>query len=436
LAGAPEEGSIDRDPDVFTSLEKPMPNRIARYLLCLLPVALLCGAAPALAASPLALDPGFGSDGVVRAGTGVAGFGEAAGVVLTPNGDILVAGVEGEATTLARYLANGQLDPGYGKGGVKALPMVAAGRGQSLETIGGINGLAATGDGGALLLWQGSKLTRVDSSGNAETSFGSGGTVDLADLDSRFTSLHFNAVSSLPDGGSVVAGIRYGSPQMVVARLLPNGALDESFGERGLATVEFGGGSNSGARRMAVGAGGVIVLAGYAHGNPAVVRLLPDGAPDPTFGNRGRAVAPRWLHGQATALTLTSGGGAIVSGSCWRKHGPSDLRPLLRFGPNGNWDHGFSRATLSHPLPAVSWPRFILANGRRIVLVGNGKGPLARSFTADGKPDPAPSQASGVPRDRVFGVFAAAQGSKLLLAWTPAPNSGDPGIHLARFSVR
>jgi hypothetical protein len=187
---------------------------------------------------------------------------------------------------------------------------------------------------------------------------------------------------------------------------------------------------------MAVAANGKIVLAGYAHGNPAVVRLRPDGTPDSTFGSRGRAVVPRWLHGQATALALTPGGGVLVSGSCWRRGGPSDLRPLLRFGPSGQWDGSFARGTRSHPLPALSWPRFIVVDGRRIVLVGNGKGPLARSYSLDGRPDPAPSQASEVPRDRIVGVFAAPQGSELLLAWTPPLRSGDGGVRLARFDVR
>jgi uncharacterized delta-60 repeat protein len=414
-----------------------MPNRIARRLVCLLPLALLCAAAPALAASqPLSLDPSFGSNGIVRGGTGIPGYRTAAGLAVTPTGDVLVAGVQGEAVALARYLPDGQPDPGFGVGGISQLPTVVAGRGESIESIGGVNGLAATADGGAMLLWQGSKLTKVGPTGSVDPLFGSGGTVSVSDLDPRFSSLHFNALSVLPDGAVLLAGIRYGAPQMVAARLLPSGGLDESFGKGGLATIEFGGGSNSGARRMAVAANGKIVLAGYAHGNPAIVRLRPDGTPDPTFGSRGRAVVPRWLHGQATALALTAGGGVLVSGSCWRQGGPSDLRPLLRFGPSGQWDGGFARGTRSHPLPALSWPRFIVVNSRRIVLVGNGKGPLARSYSLDGRPDPAPSQASGVPRDRVFGVFAAAQGPKLLLAWTPPLRSGDGGVHLARFNVR
>jgi uncharacterized delta-60 repeat protein len=275
----------------------------------------LCSAAPAALAAPepLALDPSFGENGVVAGGMSVPDYRHAGGVVVAPDMDVLVAGLGGGSTAVARYLPDGDLDSSYGDHGVAHLPTVPAVAGESIESVGGINGLVVDGQERALLLWQGANLTRIGAQGAIEPTFGSGGTVDIDQLDQRFQSFHFNALAVLPDDHILVAGIRYGSPQMVVVRLLPSGALDTSFGDRGLALVRFGSAdTRSGARRMAVAPDGKIVLAGYAHGSPALARLMPNGVPDPTFGNNGRASAPRWLQGQATALALAPEGSSAA----------------------------------------------------------------------------------------------------------------------------
>jgi uncharacterized delta-60 repeat protein len=399
----------------------------------------LCSAAPAALAAPepLALDPSFGENGVVAGGMSVPDYRHAGGVVVAPDMDVLVAGLGGGSTAVARYLPDGDLDSSYGDHGVAHLPTVPAVAGESIESVGGINGLVVDGQERALLLWQGANLTRIGAQGAIEPTFGSGGTVDIDQLDQRFQSFHFNALAVLPDDHILVAGIRYGSPQMVVVRLLPSGALDTSFGDRGLALVRFGSAdTRSGARRMAVAPDGKIVLAGYAHGSPALARLMPNGVPDPTFGNNGRASAPRWLQGQATALALAPEGGAIISCACSRRGAPSGLRPLLRLGPNGGWDRRFAAATLERPMPAISWPRFLFVTARRVLLVGSGKGPTIRAFDRRGRPGPSLAGVRGVPRNRRFGVNAALKGEKLLLAWTPKHRVGAAEIRLELFIVR
>jgi uncharacterized delta-60 repeat protein len=422
---------------VFASLEAMMPVRAVLTLWCLL-IALCCAAPAALAApAPLVLDPSFGEDGLVAGGVAIPDHLRAAGLAVAPDRDVMVAGVGGGSAAVARYLPDGELDPSYGDHGVAHLATIPALAGESIESVGGINALVVDDQEGVLLLWQGANLTRIGARGKIETGFGSGGTVDVDQLDQRFNAFHLNAVAALPHGHILVAGIRYGSPQMVVLRLLPDGSLDRSFGDLGLAKVRFGGaGARSGVRRMAVAPDGKVVLAGYAQGRPALARLLPNGALDPSFGHNGHAGAPRWLHGQATALSLTPGGGMILGCACWREGAPGRRRPLLRFGPNGGWDRRFAAAPVERPLPALSWPRFLFVTARRLLLVGSGSGPAIRAFDRGGGPGPSLAAVPGVPRDRRSGVNAAMQGERLLLAWTPKHPAGAAEIRLERFTVR
>ncbi|MGE5408843.1 MAG: hypothetical protein ACM3NV_09525 [Syntrophothermus sp.] len=399
----------------------------------------LAGLAPAAhaAAAPLALDPSFGQGGIVRGGTGVPDYRSAAGVAVAPGGDVLVVGVGSEGTAVARYLPNGKPDPGYGQGGIADLDgSVPAGDSTSLESVGGINDLAVDSRGRALLLWRGSKLTRLTAGGEIDRSFGVAGTVTLS---GRLTTPHFVRFVTLANGRILLAGYGYGSSRMYVQRLLADGSPDRSFGTNGLASVVAGNPKrNAAALRLAVGPGGDITLAGFASQRPALVRLLADGKPDRAFGQDGRAVLPSWLGGQASALTLTSGGGAMIGCRCWNRSTGSRRLALLRFGPRGRLDRRFFAASLVRERGGNGFrPTALLLTGGWILAAGGGQGPSLRIFHADGRPGPSLAGVEGVPSDRFSGVFAAAQGEKPLLLWTPKAQQ-PPGAELLleRFLVR
>lgn len=413
-------------------MSKPMPSIRAALALLLALLGLAAATAPALAApAPIALDRGFGSAGVVEGGVGVPGYREAAGLAVAPDGDVLVAGVGGESTALARYLPDGELDPGYGEAGVAPLPSIPAVSAQSIESVGGINDLAADAQGRALVLWRGASLTRVTTAGTVDPTFGADGTA-------RLGSGHFTTMTVDAQGRILLAGYRYGMPEMVVARLGPEGSLDRSFGTQGVAEIRIGPArSTAGARQIAVGRSGSIFVAGFSHGRPALVRLLPSGALDRSFGHRGRVTAPRGIRGEATALAPGREGGASISCSCWRAGSRARTLPLLRFGPSGRFDRHHAAASLRRRARKALRPHFIAATAHETLLVGGGQGPVIRAYRPDGRPGPWLGDLPGMPRDRLFGVFAAMQRGRLLVAWTPKPR-GDraAGLRLERFTVR
>ncbi|HSC20925.1 MAG TPA: hypothetical protein VLC07_04275, partial [Solirubrobacterales bacterium] len=118
--------------------------------------------------------------------------------------------------------------------------------------------------------------------GDLDPSFGSGGSVRLLITKEEAQS---KAVTVQPDLKVVVAGFEKGN--CVVVRLLPNGEPDPSFGSEGKVTTVFPGGV-SGALAVTVQPDGKIVVAGTAAvaGNFDFffARYLPGGALDPGFG--------------------------------------------------------------------------------------------------------------------------------------------------------
>jgi uncharacterized delta-60 repeat protein len=404
-----------------------MTRRPALALLALLAFLALAAPGALAAGGALRLDPSFGQAGAVTGGRGRGDYREAAGVAVDAQSRVLLAGVGSSGAAVARYLPDGQLDSGYGEVGIAHVQPVAVTSGMTLEAIRGINALAVDSTGRALLLWRGSNLTRLTADGQLDTGFGTGGTAPLGGF-------HFDDLAALGDGSVLVAGYGYGSPYLVAAKLGPDGSLDPSFGNGGFAVVAIGPrDTNAAARRVALANDGDILLAGFSDGHPALVRLLPDGRPDPGFDHDGRVVAPSWLHGEATALAAIPRGGVLASCNCYRFGSGEALLPVLRYGSRGRLDHGFSDPSLSRLVPKPIRPRALLRSAGRIVLAGGGKGPMMRVFSSQGKPMPH-ATAAGIPRDRFFGVFGALQGQRPVLAWTPKHAVGEAEVHLAGFT--
>jgi uncharacterized delta-60 repeat protein len=94
--------------------------------------------------------------------------------------------------------------------------------------------------------------------GDLDPSFGSGGMVKL--LESNEES-YAEGIAIQPDGKIVLAGEEKGNA--VVLRLLPNGQPDPSFGTGGKVTLNFPGG-HSEVRAVALQPDGKIVVAGAA----------------------------------------------------------------------------------------------------------------------------------------------------------------------------
>ncbi|MBO9664701.1 hypothetical protein [Dokdonella sp.] len=141
-----------------------------------------------------------------------------------------------------------------------------------------------------------------------------------------------------------------------VARLLPNGQLDADFDGDGRATIGFdlGASGNDLCYRMLLRHDGRIVLIGAAdtssssavNNDMAVARLMPDGSPDVTFGIGGKTVLsfdliPNGADG-AFAGVEQSNGKLIIGGIAQHNLSPLGMKgALARLNADGSLDGQF-----------------------------------------------------------------------------------------------
>jgi uncharacterized delta-60 repeat protein len=247
-----------------------------------------------------ALDPTFG------AGTGfvTTPFGstdaKAYGLVMLPDGALVLAGFGGGGTALARYLADGRLDTAFGSNGTIVTTIPGAGAASSLS-VSSSGRLLATVDFPTSFL-----VVGYTAAGRLDTSYGAGGQAAI-DVGGQHKSTATAALAG-PDDELIVAGTAKGvtgDADVAVVRLTASGQPDGAFGTGGWTMAHFEAGDSAvhSARRQSDGA---ILVAGQtptAGGTaPTVLRFLSDGALDRSFGAGGRAALDAGAIAQAVAV--------------------------------------------------------------------------------------------------------------------------------------
>jgi len=298
-------------------------------------VLVLAPAATSSALVPCGLDPAFGAGGVLVSDLG--GNDYANGLAVRPGGSIVVAGSSYDEMMAAQYGPDGTLDPSFGTAGVVRI--------SHDPTLG---------------------------STASDVALQQDGKVVLAGRE-------FGAVS----GSSLF--------DIAVARLNPDGTRDTSFGGGdGVVYLDLQGQQDE-AAAVAVDSAGRIVVAGRSwvvlgNSDAVVVRLLPDGSPDPSFGNQGVVVLNlRTDFDAAYGLALQADGALLVAGS----YQPSVLTPwLARLHADGTRDRRFGRKGLVIPKVSGAWYDVTVQADGRIVTAGQLLADLAVArYLPDGKAD-------------------------------------------------
>jgi uncharacterized delta-60 repeat protein len=176
--------------------------------------------------------------------------------------------------------------------------------------------------------------------GDLDPSFGSGGMVKL--LESSGES-YAEGIAIQPDDKIVLAGEEKGNA--VVLRLLPNGQPDPSFGTGGKVTLSFPGGQSE-ARAVALQPDGKIVVAGAAeaagNGDFLIVRYNADGSPDMSFGGGDGIETVSLGNGfdDAGAVAIGTDGRIAATGTVDLPKGGNGLGVVV-LEPNGTPDASF-----------------------------------------------------------------------------------------------
>ena len=284
------------------------------------------------------LDPGFSGDG--KQTTAFGGSDSAGGVALQGNGKTVAVGSGAGDFALARYAPNGSLDPSFSGDGKQTTDFAGSGgedgaNGVALQPDGKIvvAGMAAGTLGGGAA----SRSPVYNADGSPDTSFSSDGrkTVDFGDSDEA------TAVALQADGKIVAVG-RSGSGDFAIARFNANGSLDTSFSGDGRKTASFGD-FEDGATGVALQENGKIVaVGGRLTGGDydfALARFNANGSLDTSFSGNGKQTTDFGGFDAATGVAIQANGKIVVVGSGGA--GDGDFA-LARFNANGSLDTSFS----------------------------------------------------------------------------------------------
>jgi hypothetical protein len=178
--------------------------------------------------------------------------------------------------------------------------------------------------------------------------FGEGGVLDLPTFLPEYAYAEAVEAAASPSGDSFA--LYYArpcpnercTPELVLTHFLGDGQRDLSFaGGSGGARISIG--PNSSFRvPVAVDPEGRPVIALGREGGVSVIRLTPDGGPDPTFGLNGRVDLACECGGELTGVSFARNGRIVVEGRRMvflDSHSVAVV--LVRLLPKGALDRGF-----------------------------------------------------------------------------------------------
>jgi uncharacterized delta-60 repeat protein len=244
--------------------------------------------------------------------------------------------------------------------------------------------------------------------GSLDPTFGKGGKVT--------TNLGGVPESSVQqaNGDILVSVSSFLTPTTAVARFLPSGGLDTSFGTGGVAGTAVAGG------KLTLEASGKIVVGG-SNGSSAsselafaAERLNTKGEPDPTFGTGG--VASASSEGFSPDCTLVEPSGKVLIGGYDDVTGrpPQVLGLIMRFNSNGTLDTSFGNGGRVH-IPASGGGVADLgldASGDVFVLTGGNDAVTELTPTGQVKASVTPATLTSISKGN-FGAFEG-EGTTLL----------------------
>jgi uncharacterized delta-60 repeat protein len=283
------------------------------------------------------LDTSFGVGGTVTTDFFSNSGDIASGIAVQPDGRIIVSGYiftpfEIADFALARYNRDGSLDTSFGTGGKVTTDF--------LRDFDAAFAITIQADGKIILAGVANRLfstttdeyfalARYNPDGNLDTSFGTGGKVTT-----DFFGFSFARGIALQSNGRIVAaGAAFRSPptftqDFALARYMPDGTLDTSFGSGGKITTDFFGLGDE-AFAVSLQTDAKIITAGRVFNLPTLdlpelsdfglARYNPDGSLDASFGTGGKVTTNFFgLNDEARALTIQRDSRVFAGGKAFR----------------------------------------------------------------------------------------------------------------------
>jgi uncharacterized delta-60 repeat protein len=402
--------------------------------------AVLALASSALAAAPGDRDRGFGVAG--RVTTDFGGSERASAVALQSDRKIVVVGastspspVPADDFFIARYTQTGAPDSGFGSGGKVRTDFGGSFERAWAALVQADGKIVVAGDGSAA----GSQtldfvLARYNGDGTLDGGFGTGGkVVTTFEPDSLDTG---QAAVLQPDGKIVVAGrtrkIGVGG-SLALARYLPDGRLDASFGGDGLVVTQVTPTMIPAA--LALQPDGKLISGGWNGQTSVIVRHNSDGSLDLSFDGDGVLIGAAGLSIARDVALQPDGRILVADGS------------VVRLNTDGSLDSTFGTGGTARPAMVDAEALAVQADGEILVsgtfyTATDGDFAVAR-LTSTGQPDPRFRRGGANTvdigsrsQDEVTDAVLQPDGKLVVSGATrPTPGSGDWDFAVARYTV-
>lgn len=282
-------------------------------------------------------DPGFGVGGVVKTYPATPGPNSSTSAkegLLQADGKLILGLLANGKTKLTRLLANGTVDASYANNGysVAVSMIITAG---ALQADGKIVVAGSTNGQSDFM------LTRYNTDGTLDASFGNSGVVITTQFPATFSFLI--SVSIAADGKIIAAGQT--GPNGVMVCYNSNGTIDSGFGANGLVLTSFPFSDASTIQAVAFQPDGKIVAVGGVYNTNfsdfLVARYNADGSPDHSFNGTGHVRTDFSLNDVARAVVLSNDGKIYAGGSSADGAGVAHFT-VVRYHSNGAQDMDFN----------------------------------------------------------------------------------------------
>ena len=355
-----------------------------------------------------AIDATFGAGGVVKVRSEANNSARGYGMVLQPDGKIVMAGWNWPSTIdfcVMRFNADGSFDNTFGTGGKVTTP-IGSGKDEGTN-------LALLSDGKIIVTGSSFNasgntdyvVARYTSAGVLDSTFGTNGfvTTDINNYDIPEGIAINSTTGAITIAGtsnadySLLGNHHTGNGDFTVVRYTSSGALDGSFGTGGIATFDISSGSADAAHSLAVQPDGKLIVAGTTvrtvnNKDVVVLRLTTAGALDPGFGTGGIAIENYDgvnSDDDCRSVALQSDGKIVVGGNVDAFPNTTGLKPiglmLMRFTTNGALDPAFNGD--GKTAANIAWTdndfgMALLLSGNRIYLAGSSGQPKDLAIAA------------------------------------------------------
>jgi uncharacterized delta-60 repeat protein len=270
--------------------------------------------------------------------TDLGGMDIASAVTFLANGQIVAGGTTSGSSALVLYRHDGSLDPSFGADGVVVTDL-SPGNVERVNDIGvqGRDRVVVVGDACSLDSVCGLVIARFRRDGSPDVQFGRGGRRYYGHSSGEALAIQTDGRLLTAGSGSNDVGSDFS-----LVRFRADGSPDRSFGVDGLVLTDFGG--TDVAMDVKIQSDGRILVAGSTDAGGesvfALARYLPDGRLDPSFGDGGTVTTDvGYCCAGAVGLVIQPDGRLVAAGNA--EDTDSGLWVLVGYQPDGTLDPTF-----------------------------------------------------------------------------------------------